>query len=197
MRHFSIRTSMFFIVFCALGLAALKNGDGVWAGAMLLIAVAAVGTAIVGAAIMRGRERDSLAAFALFAGGYLVLTFAPGFTTEVMPRLLTTKALDFVHADFFASTSRETLPQMLWWQHARVLAEVDRLKAENRTPGDPELDSAIRMLESLETRIDGAADKRDFIRAGHAIFALFAGLFGGLVGAAFHARREREEVVAR
>jgi hypothetical protein len=90
MRRFSISTLMAFILVSAVGLAALRNANEWWAGAMLLVAIAAVGIALAGAVIMRGRERCRRATFAFFGGGYLALTFAPGFSTEVGPRLVTT-----------------------------------------------------------------------------------------------------------
>jgi hypothetical protein len=189
MRRFSVRKAMVLVAVVAAGLAALKNASDVWAGAMLLFALATVGAAIVGAVLMRGRERAWWAAFAFFAGGYLVLTVAPGLFADMGQGLLTTKVLDYLHSAYFASTSRETLPEALWWQHARARGEVNRLRAENRQPGDQALDSAMRTLESLETRVQDAADKRDFVREGHALFALLAGLVGGLVGTAFYEKR--------
>jgi hypothetical protein len=196
MRRFSTRKAMVLVAVVAAGLAALKNASDAWAGAMLLFALAAVGAAIVGAVMMRGRERAWWAAFAFFAGGYLVLTVAPGFSADVGQRLATTKALDFLYSAYFASTSRETLPEMLWWQHARVRGEVNRLRAENRQPDDLELDSAIRSLESLEIRVQDAVDKRDFIREGHSLFALLAGVVGGLVASGFYARRGAHPILS-
>jgi hypothetical protein len=57
MRRFSVRSLMAFIFVSAVGLAALRNPNDVWAGAMLLVALAAVGIAVLGALILRGRER--------------------------------------------------------------------------------------------------------------------------------------------
>ncbi len=85
--------------------------------------------------------------------------------------------------------------QILWWQHARALREVDRLKAENRGPGDRELDSAMRMLMNLETQLQGAADRRDFLRVGHSLFALLAGLLGGTIARWFYARQVKGELL--
>ena len=76
MRRISIRTLMAFILVSAVGLAALRNANAWWGGTMLLLAMAAVGVAMTGAVLMRGRERCWWATFAFFGGGYLVLTFA-------------------------------------------------------------------------------------------------------------------------
>jgi hypothetical protein len=55
MRRFTIRTLMSAIVVSAIGLAALRNASDLWAGFMLLVALAAVGVAVLGAIILRGR----------------------------------------------------------------------------------------------------------------------------------------------
>ncbi len=78
MRRFSIRTLMAVVLFCAVGVAALRNASHLWAALMLLVALGCVGVAVLSAAILRGKERYWWAGFALFTGGYLVgLAFAP------------------------------------------------------------------------------------------------------------------------
>jgi hypothetical protein len=196
MRHFSIRNLMACVLVSAVGLAALRNASDLWAGMMLLIALAAVGVAVLGAVILRGWDRHWWAGFAFFGGGYLVLTLAPGFSTEVGPRLVTAMALDHLYSQFLAVSTEGRLPQILRWQHATALAQVDQLRAANRGPGDRELDSALRILINLESQLRGAADQRDFIRVGHALFALLAGLVGGTVAVWFYARRDRAEAAA-
>jgi len=191
MRRFSIRTLMTYLLVPAAGLAVLRNSNAWWAGTMLFVAIAVLGISMVGAVIMRGRERSWWAGFSFFCGSYLVLTFAPGFSTEVMPRLVTTKLLEVMHSEFAYSSTQARLPQILWWQHERALGIVNRLRADNRKPGDRELDSAIRILVNLESQLQGAADQRDFIRVGHTLFGLLAGLVGGTVAVWFHSRRDR------
>jgi hypothetical protein len=114
----------------------------------------------------------------------------PVVSTEIGPRLVTTTALGFAHTQV---TSRGPLPQILWQQHAQVSAQLDRLKAANRGPGDRAFDSAMRMLANLETQLPGASNRGEFIRVGHALFALLAGLVGGIIAGWFYARRERAE----
>ncbi len=57
MRRISIRTLMAFVLVSAVGLAALRNANELWAGMMLLVAMAALGGAVLGLILMRGRER--------------------------------------------------------------------------------------------------------------------------------------------
>ena len=47
MRRFSIRTLMAFVLVCAVGMAALKNANELWAGTMLMAALAAAGVAVL------------------------------------------------------------------------------------------------------------------------------------------------------
>ena len=57
MRGFSIRTLMAFVLVSAIGLAALRNAGDLWAGMMMQVALTAVGVAVLGAVLLRGRER--------------------------------------------------------------------------------------------------------------------------------------------
>lgn len=191
MRRISIRTLMALTVLAALVLASLRNANAWWGGTTLLLAIAAVGIAVIGAVMMRGRERCWWANFAFFSGSYLILTFAPGVSAAVGNKLVTTKAIDYLYSQFAASSTETRLPQIYWWQHARASAEIDRLRAENRQPGDPDLDREMRMLINLETQLRGAADQSDFIRVGHSLFALLAGVVGGAVAMWFYARKGR------
>lgn len=91
MRRFSIRSLIAFVVVSAVGLAALRNADEPWAGMMLLLVLAAVGVAVLGAVLMNGRERAWWLGFAVFGGGYLVAALCP-----VRSELATTYLLGYV-----------------------------------------------------------------------------------------------------
>ena len=84
MRRISIRTLMAFVLVSAVGLAALRNASDPWAEMMLLVALVAAGVAVLGAALMRGRERAWWLGFAVFGGGYLAATLrnGPGITSR-------------------------------------------------------------------------------------------------------------------
>ena len=93
MRRFSIRTLMAFIVASAVGLAALRNANDLWAGMMLLFALASVGVAVLGASHMSGQERAWWMGFAVFGGGYLVAALCP-----VRSELATTHLMEYLQA---------------------------------------------------------------------------------------------------
>lgn len=85
MRRFAISKLMVLVLISAVGLAALRSASDLWAGMMLLFALAAVGIAVMAAVILRGRERYWWAGFAFFAGGYLCLPSAPGSAIRSSP----------------------------------------------------------------------------------------------------------------
>jgi hypothetical protein len=77
MRRFSIRSLMAFVFLCAVGLAAFRNTGELWAGMLLLAALTAVGVALMGVVILRGKEQYWFAGFAFFGGRYLALAIVP------------------------------------------------------------------------------------------------------------------------
>ena len=91
MRRFSIRTLMAFVLVSAVGMAALRNASDLWAGMMLMAALAAVGVAVLGAALMRDRERAWWLGFGLFGGAYLIVSLIP----PLESRLPTSKGLGY------------------------------------------------------------------------------------------------------
>src|SRR5437868_1966746 len=101
MHRFSIRTLMAFVLVSAVGLAALRNASDLWAGMMLLVALAAVGVAVMGAVILGGKERYWWAGFAFFGGGYFVLAFTPRLSDASRPHLGTTHLLSKAHTQLF------------------------------------------------------------------------------------------------
>lgn len=103
MRRLSIRTLMAFVLIFAVGLAALRNANDLWAGVMLLFALAVVGVAVIGGVILRGRERCWWAGFAFFGGGYLALAIGPWFGSADQSRLVTTHLLESVRAKVVTS----------------------------------------------------------------------------------------------
>src|SRR4051812_20544129 len=97
MRHASIRSLTAFIAVAAVGLAALRNANGLWAGMLLLPAPAAVAIAMTGAVIVRGGGRYWWAGFAFFGGGYLAVAVGPWPSDAFQPRLGTTQVLRHAH----------------------------------------------------------------------------------------------------
>jgi hypothetical protein len=144
MRGFSIRTLMAVIVVSAVGLAALRNANDWWAGLLLLLALVAFGSAVLGAIFLRGRDRAWWTGFALFCGGYLALTLVPGASKEIAPRLLTTKLLDYVRSQT-GPADRVTLGRRLFL-YQRMRRQLLDSEQENEDPNDPLLVAAKAKL---------------------------------------------------
>jgi hypothetical protein len=195
MRRISIRTLMAFILVSAVGLAALRNADEVWAGMMLLLAMVAVGVAILGATLMRGRERAWWLGFAVFGGGYLVAALCP-----VRSDLATTRLLHYVIAQ---SSLQPVIVARTPARNFRMIdgrydkAALDSF-ARDSGPGIPLIDvkdDKVIVLQEPPTRwrgiLPGTANRDAFVHAGHSVFSLLAGLVGGTLAMWFWRRRER------
>jgi hypothetical protein len=137
MHRFSIRTLMAVILVSAIGLAALRNANGIWAGLMMQFALAAVGVAAIGAVISRGCERYWWTGFWVFAGGYLVLVFAPGVSTEISPKLLTTQFLAYVHSQVTVSDRGAFRASLITYQRTR--RQLQNSSQQTQDPNDPAL----------------------------------------------------------
>jgi hypothetical protein len=192
MPRFLIRTLMAFIIVSAVGLAALRNADELWAGMMLLVALATLGTAILAAINLGGRERAWWQGFALFSGGYLVAAFGP-----VQFHLATTQLLITMHPVITSPGTGPPVYPFLWRQRAQALAEIERLEAAGQGPNDRELSGAMNMLANLNTQLAGTPNQDEFLRVGHCLFALLSGLLGGTIAMWFYAKRVREMISDR
>jgi hypothetical protein len=197
MRRLSIRSLMAFIVAAAVGLAALRNANELWAGMLLLVALAAVGFALMGAAILRGKERYWWAGFAFFGGAYLALSVGPWLSDTFRPQLGTTHLLDHLQQLMFASG-----PQALRAVQVRSLSlQAQKLETElARVARNPDADPAVQVLMMKLQAAQGqlAANKtaaphtEDFHSVGHSLFAILAGLVGGAAARWLYVRREGE-----
>jgi hypothetical protein len=186
MRRFSIRTLMASIILVAIALTALRYASKLWAGLMLLVALAALGTAILAAINLIGRDRAWWQGFALFSGGYLVAAFGPA-----QFHLATTQLLIYMHPVITSPGTGPPVYPIYWRQRADVLARIERLKAAGQGPNDRELSGAMNMLANLNTQLAGTPDQDEFLRVGHCLFALLSGLLGGTVAVWFYERRGR------
>jgi len=200
MRRLSIRSLMAFILVSAVGLAALRGADELWAGTMLLVALTAVGVAVPGAVILRGKERYWWAGFAFFGGGYLALAVGPWLSDTFQPQLGTTHLLGHIHGRMYPSmVQKKKDPWDLQLEREILVAELAQVRRLARNTNDPALLAMQKALTALDQQI--AAQKitptRDqFQRVGHSLFALLAGLVGGMVATWFYVRRERSDTHA-
>jgi hypothetical protein len=196
MRRFSIRSLMAFILASALSLTALRKANDLWAGLMLLLALAAVGTAVLGASVMRGRERAWWLGFAVFGGGYLIAGLCPW-----QPTPLGTPLLDLLRETMFANSAlrlsdEEALSVSLRVEESKeVLANMER-KIRNfaRDPAVLTLTNDLQKAQAqLAAHLNAGPPREQFERVGQSLLAFLTGLFGGMVAEWFYTRRQRQE----
>src|SRR5437764_1137610 len=98
MRRFTILTLMAGITVLAIGLAALRDANAVWAGVLLLATLLLLGTAALGVIYGQGRSRAGWLGFSLFGGTYLAMVIGPWLAESIGEKLPTTQALRYVHS---------------------------------------------------------------------------------------------------
>jgi hypothetical protein len=185
---------MAFILVSAMGLAALRNANELWARVMMMLAVALVGVAVLWAILLRGRERAWWLGFAVLGGTYLLVSLSP-----LRYRLGTTQLLEYVHAKV-ADLPIATLEISRFDENSLLYRLVttdgdvsERTVANSVYYSTPAQDLFVSMapLNRWRSVLPGAANFDAFQRVGHSLFALLAGQAGGMVAGWFSARRER------
>ncbi len=200
MRRISIRSLMAVVLISAVGLAALRTASDLWAGWVLLLALAGVGIAVLGAVFMRGPERAWWVGFALFSGAYLALAVGPWFRDRSQPQLGTTYLLDYVHGRIHASPKDTPVDfEELKAQREKAALALASIRSIVRNLNDPAFRLARQRLDDLDVEISSLkrmATLSQFHTIGHSVFCLLAGLAGGMVAVWFDRRRERGEVLS-
>jgi hypothetical protein len=181
MQRYSIRGLMAFIVASAVGLAALRRADELWAIIMLLIALIAVDVAVLGAVLTRGRERAWWIGFAVSSGGYVIASLSPA-----GPDIFTTHALRYLHSQVSVVPQSQRPARWMVRTIKRPQGDV-RLSAAN--PAAPDAAAGGPPVNRWRTLLR-PSDLGTFQRIGHCLFALAAGLLGGVLGVWFWRRRE-------
>jgi hypothetical protein len=188
MRRFSIRSLMALICLVAVGSAALLQANPVLLGVLLVAALYSVGAAILSACMLRKRERHFSAAYALFAGAYLLIAFGPALSESVAPLLITTQLLH-----------RFEPPPMdaILARRAYLTDVLHQLEAKVRSAEDPQMRAVRQKLDEVNAMIGPpnarSGDPASFNRIGHCLFAIVSGLLGGFTALWLYARRERSE----
>ena len=191
MPRVSIRSLMAFIVVSAVGLAALRNADELSAGLMLLFTLAAVGAAVLGVILTRGRERAWWLGFAFFGVGYLALTVGPWVSHPFRLQLGTPHLIGHLRSVMFASDEQHLLVEK-----QQIDTELANLRAMTGKSGnDPVVVSLTRSSRAIQAQLTANRNARlrydEFQRVGHCLVALLSGLVGGTIGVWFWGRRER------
>jgi hypothetical protein len=87
---------MVLIVGAAVGLAALRNANVYWATAMAVVLLVVVGTSLIGAIALRGREQFGWIGFAVFSVLYLGVTVGNFLSDPFKDPFRTWALLDYI-----------------------------------------------------------------------------------------------------
>ena len=168
MRRSSIRGLMAVVIAAAVGLAVLRNANQWWAGAMLLVALVAIWNAVRRAVVLRDEEKYRQAGFALACDAYLIVALGP-----LQPSLSTTRLLNYLHAQM----------------HPPLRVEILSSRSVTYAPGAKPVVVTRPVGARLKMPIASTAPDA-FLRVGHSLFALLAGLAGGMVAGSVYGRQE-------
>jgi hypothetical protein len=191
----SIAALMIVVLVVAVGTAALKVADEVWAGAMLTLTVGLLGVAVLGALFRRESRRAFCVGFALFAASYL----APSIVEVTRPKLPTTKLLAHAHAklapdDGPVLSDASFLIQVTRQNNGVVALDLGMPAVQSApvtTSNGPTTSGTTFLFKALAT----GTTPEHFVTVGHCLLALATGLLGGLIARAFYnAERARAGV---
>lgn len=200
------------ILIAALGLAALKMANALWASTVYSLAIFATLVAVLGAIFSREGLQAFCAGFAIFCGAYLVLIIGPwsdwtdtsrvwADSSLVVPNagrpssqapVLTTKLLDWLHAMQIrpASVAVGSSVEVLWggsyWPSTVIEIKDGQYKIHYNN-------HAASFDEWIGTSRLGRVgyERGYFLQVGHALCALVLGMIGGAIANLFRASRHQ------
>jgi hypothetical protein len=120
--RYNIAGALGAILFVAVGFAALREADKLWDSWLFSLTLGLLLFAVLLAAHRTGDRRAFWIGFALFGWGYLSFSLIP--STE--PRLITTKALAYLHHNMFGSRA----------YGMRAILSLDRMRSYNLSDDD-------------------------------------------------------------
>jgi len=209
MKQSSVAGLMGLIVACAIGLAALRGANELWAGLLSLLTTALLGVAILNVIHREGLARARWIGFLVFAGGYLMLTCGPWSSDGFGSGLATTQIFVSIHERVRPNPVIGTDPyERLNLQRDQLLQKLNRTRAVVRNVNtDPSVKNIQNQLATVDRKIaamlgpnsgspnrwrtllPGAADRYQFLQVGHCLFALIAGWCGAALSWRIHRGR--------
>jgi hypothetical protein len=206
MKRLTILSLMWLVLALAVAIAALRNADDYWAGAMILATPLLFCVAAIGALCGEERSRDRRLGFAILGGGYFALVFL-GLSDQNLSRLPTARLLAYVHQRVsppqtftYAVTGSMTAPAS---PGTIILADIRpgplNLVTTTTTISAPNPDPTSTAItpNRWKSLLPGAANYEAFSIVGHCLFALLAGSLGAMVARWFRRRCERAEQASR
>jgi hypothetical protein len=173
MRRFSIATLMVVVLACGVALAALHTASEDWAGAILMLTLSFLGTSLLGWMIRKESKRAFWAGFAIFGCAYMLIEFVPKLWDQAVDPLPTGRLLYEIHSKVVPSG----VPVF-------DVGAGEKINISGRSYvgiGDGRFvdQGSAASSHLLRLALPGAANYEPFLRIGHCLFALLAGLIGG------------------
>jgi hypothetical protein len=178
--RFSIASLLVAVLFVAVGFAALRESSELWDSGVFTLVLTVLLTSILLAIHRTESRRAFWIGFALFGGGYLVLSLVP----SIESRLATTKALTYLDSKvpgrtqtFFTIRLTGTGPGTPGNQVQAVAFSPQGNQIATSSLG------IVRLWDATTGRLLGgwAGTTENFVRIGHSLITLMAGWFGGLL----------------
>jgi hypothetical protein len=201
MRRITIARLMLAVSLCAVGMAALHAASDLWASIMLGLTLLVLGVSILGWLQRRGPARAFWQGFAVFGWGYVMVGVAPWVEDTVVPRLPTTWAIAHAHARIYQSTPPNSQQMITNYAEFADTSSAVRSAAPAQSKRiELVIDNSLAMRPDLARRyiarfVGGSSNYEPFLRIGHCLFTILAGLVGASICCVFYARQHREEAV--
>jgi hypothetical protein len=188
----SIAGLMAFIVLLGVTLAALRAGTRFWSRAMLTLAIASAGVALLGRLHTRSPAKAAWTGYLVFGTGYLVLCIGPWCEEHIMPDLLPTPLIDELYSRMAYSPAHGE--ERVWMAHGFPGQFIGGWVVGDVGPRDVRFDVA---RDSGGTYPYNAPQLRaispnGYRRLWHSTLSLWVGLLGALLARYFHGRRHDE-----
>jgi hypothetical protein len=203
MKRLTILSLMGFILAVGVAIAALRNADDNWAGAMILATPLLLGVTLIGAICGEERSRSRRLGFAILGSAYFSLAFL-GLSDQNLARLPTARLLQAIH-ERVAPPAAFTYTMSTWVITGATPATGPATSSVS-TPNSASMSFVANPAPSgsesttvspsrWKSLLPGAANREAFSIVGHCLFALLAGLLGSAIAQWFRGRKaDRQDV---
>jgi hypothetical protein len=178
-----LATMLGLVLFCAVGLAAMRYASDGWATFCFSLALGVLGWAIVPLLLRRGPRRAYWIGFNALGWGYLVACFGPWCEEHVQPHLATTRLIE--QAAPFVVHPRVLTIYQLGQNAPRVVNSVLAVPADITAAvqwGSQDLVYYSGWPSAIQTKALAPGDPANVQRIGHSLLALVVAAIGGAAG---------------
>ena len=186
--RFKIRGLLVFVVFLAVGLAALREASEAWDGGVLGLTLLVLLASVLLAVHRTGTARAYWLGFALFGWAYFALLEVPA----IAARLPTTWALTYL--DSLAPGRSIAMTGWLPNTTGAAAGPPGTVAVFSTSTGNVAMQSGANgniRLWNLGTGAALGGSTEHFIRIGHSLLALILGLVGAVASRSLHLRERR------